>query len=143
MSTKKKTLPQRISKIIKMYKSMILKEFGNDIKGLILIGSWARGDSYDNSDIDILCICGSKMMEKILIKTSEFNTDLYMEGIENTINLHFMFVDLLDFSRDNEYLLLYYASHEGMPLHGKEFWEKVKKWVLKTSILVGYNETSK
>lgn len=143
MSAEVKVLPQKIDKIIKMYTSILLKHFREEIKALVLIGSWARGDARDDSDIDILCICSRKLMDKILTETSGFNADLFMDGIENSINIHFVFTELLDFSKDNEYLLLYYASREGIPLHGKSFWEKVKNWVLKTSILVGYDEASK
>jgi len=138
MSSLNQKISSRIRDIIKKYLNDLLSAFEKDIMALVLFGSWARGDARSDSDIDILCISSEKMLMDIFLKTSEFNADLMLKDINNRINLHFVPIEKLDFSKDNEYVLLFYASKEGMPLYGTSFWNKVKSWVLKTSYLVGY-----
>jgi len=131
-------LPARIKGILEKYLDLVLSNFEKDIKVLVLFGSWARGDARPDSDIDILCISSKEKLKEIFHKTSEFNYNLMIKNVDNRINLHFVPLEILDFNKDNEYVLLFYATKEGFAIYGHAFWKKVKEWVLKTSYLVGY-----
>lgn len=55
-------LDARIEGIIRRVVESIKKKFGDNLKGVVLYGSWVKGEARENSDIDLLVIF--KKMEK-------------------------------------------------------------------------------
>jgi len=47
---------KKIDRIIKEFKEKNKKLYGNRLKGLVLYGSWARGEGTEHSDIDLAVI---------------------------------------------------------------------------------------
>lgn len=67
-----KNIPWDIQKILDELKEEVLKIAGNDVRKIILFGSYARGDFDEESDIDIM------------ILVSNENVKIYDERISNT-----------------------------------------------------------
>lgn len=49
-------LPKQEEKALRQFKESLLEQFGNEIVGIRLFGSKARGDARLDSDIDVLVI---------------------------------------------------------------------------------------
>ena len=49
-------LPKRKEKALRRFKELLLEQFENEIVGIRLFGSKARGDARFDSDIDVLVI---------------------------------------------------------------------------------------
>lgn len=64
-------IPNNIEKIINKFSRKVTKLLGNNLKQLILYGSYARGDFNSNSDIDIM----------ILVDLSDKELDLKYDKI--------------------------------------------------------------
>jgi predicted nucleotidyltransferase len=47
---------KKIDRIIKEFKEKNEKLYGSRLKGIVLYGSWARGESTEHSDIDLAVI---------------------------------------------------------------------------------------
>lgn len=52
----KKNLPKNVIKILDEVKECLEKIYGDKLKGIILYGSYARGDFTDGSDIDLIIL---------------------------------------------------------------------------------------
>lgn len=64
---KKTVLKKNISSIVKNIQKRLIKKCGNNLKAIILYGSWAKGTASKHSDIDIFAL-----FEKADKKTKEF-----------------------------------------------------------------------
>lgn len=51
----------RIRETLREFKQEIEKLYGPRLKGVILYGSWARGDATQESDIDLLIVLGGRV----------------------------------------------------------------------------------
>ena len=61
----------------------ILTPYLEDIEGIYLCGSWARGEQKEDSDIDIIAVSG-KTNKKI--SSGKYNIEIYpVESLKNTI----------------------------------------------------------
>ena len=49
--------------VIELFNKNLRKEFGEEIKEIILYGSRARGDNKEDSDYDFIVLCKSKTKE--------------------------------------------------------------------------------
>jgi len=47
-------IPQAIRGILQEVKAKLEAIYGERLRGIVLFGSWARGDATDGSDIDLL-----------------------------------------------------------------------------------------
>ena len=52
-------IPGNIERIVKVAKKELKKIYSNRMKGMVLYGSYARGDSVPESDIDLLLLLDS------------------------------------------------------------------------------------
>lgn len=74
-------MPDNMEKLLQSYRKTIERETGQDIKEMILYGSYARGDFRKDSDIDIMILAdtdetGLKQLEsKVMDITYDFNWD--------------------------------------------------------------------
>lgn len=74
-------MPQKLNELLNMYVSDVKKIYGQDLRTIILYGSYARGDFKPDSDIDIMILVDlsdEEIMEKGHIlsdKTFEYNFD--------------------------------------------------------------------
>lgn len=51
-----------IRELLKGFKREIERLYPNKLKGIVLFGSWARGDATEDSDIDLLIILKGKIV---------------------------------------------------------------------------------
>ena len=51
-----KKRPRKIDKVIAEAKALLSAEYANRLKGIVLFGSYARGDFTEESDIDLLVL---------------------------------------------------------------------------------------
>lgn len=56
MDKMKKKVPQKIKKILEEVKRRLNDIYGDKLKGIILYGSYARGDFSEGSDIDLIIL---------------------------------------------------------------------------------------
>jgi len=54
-------LPPRVAEALLHFRDNLLARFSNDIRRIILYGSFARGDWHDESDVDVLVVVGWEM----------------------------------------------------------------------------------
>ncbi len=52
----------RIREVLREFREEVEKLYGMRLKGIILYGSWARGDATEDSDIDVLIVLGRKVI---------------------------------------------------------------------------------
>ena len=51
-----------ITQVLEDFKKEIGELYGRRLKGIILYGSWARGEATEDSDIDILVVLGGRVV---------------------------------------------------------------------------------
>jgi len=49
-------LPPKIRDILRQLREGLAEMYGDRLRGLVLFGSWARGDADEESDIDVLVV---------------------------------------------------------------------------------------
>jgi predicted nucleotidyltransferase len=49
-------LPPKIRDILRQLREGLAEMYGDRLRGLVLFGSWARGDAEEDSDIDVLVV---------------------------------------------------------------------------------------
>jgi len=70
----------KIRKILKNFREKIEKLYGKRLKGIILYGSWARGDATEDSDIDLLIVLEGKVVPgKEIDRMIDIITDINLE----------------------------------------------------------------
>ena len=74
-------MSDKLSLLLKAYREAIIKLFGKRAAKIILYGSYARGDSRPDSDIDLMILIDMSDMElkaysqKLTYMTYDFNMD--------------------------------------------------------------------
>jgi len=56
-------LEQRYKKAVDEFLKLVLDKYRNKIEGIILIGSVARGDARDDSDVDLFVVVKERNLE--------------------------------------------------------------------------------
>lgn len=52
----------KIKKVLKEFREETEKLYGKRLKGIILYGSWARGDATEDSDIDVVIVLDGEVI---------------------------------------------------------------------------------
>lgn len=78
-------LPQRFIDKIEADISYILKADIQDLKGVYLFGSCARGDIRNGSDIDLLILTGQKLADRMLAADIRWTLDEEIGGISTDV----------------------------------------------------------
>lgn len=104
---------KKIDRILKEFKKKNKKLYGNRLKGLILFGSWARGENTEYSDIDLAVILeGDVTPGKEIDKMIDIITEIGLK--------YKTLVSVYPFSEKNFYTikspLLINIRKEGIPL---------------------------
>ena len=104
---------QNLDRIIALVKQWFSEQYQENLEGLILYGSQARGDARESSDIDVLVVLRKTFNYREEIdRTSQFIADLSLEY--NTV-ISRAFISAQRFQEENSPFLLN-IRREGVPL---------------------------
>lgn len=91
--------PSKVDKIVREYREGLEKLFGDQLVGVILYGSFARGEGREDSDIDVLCVLrGPFDYGEAVRKSSELTASL---SLASDVVLSRVFVSEADFKTRN------------------------------------------
>jgi predicted nucleotidyltransferase len=51
-----KQIPRSLRPALEAYAERLRVRFGSRVRGLVLFGSWARGEAHEDSDVDVLVL---------------------------------------------------------------------------------------
>lgn len=104
-----------LDELLKQIKSRLQALYGDRLKGVVLIGSEARGDARPDSDIDILCLLeGPVSAWKEISATVEATDDLEIDSPEYRL-IEIIPVDAADYE-SGEFGFFLEARREGVLL---------------------------
>ncbi len=104
---------QNLDRIIALVKQWFSEQYQENLEGLILYGSQARGDARESSDIDVLVVLRKTFNYREEIdRTSQFIADLSLE-YDTVISR--AFISAQRFQEENSPFLLN-VRREGVPL---------------------------
>jgi predicted nucleotidyltransferase len=73
-------MPEDVRKIIKIFKQRLKRLYGERLTAMYLFGSYARGDSEEGSDLDILVVLNTFRFHSSEIgRTADLVSDLSLE----------------------------------------------------------------
>ena len=76
----KSKVPVRIRKLMKELKEGLVRIYGDRLKGLYLYGSYARGETRSDSDIDVMIVLNNyESYGKEIDRTGELASSLSLE----------------------------------------------------------------
>jgi predicted nucleotidyltransferase len=98
-------MPDQIKKILRELKAGLRQIYGEQLKSVILYGSYARGDAHPpDSDIDVMIVLKGEFnpweMEK---KSSEFVTDLCLKY---DVLISWQFISIQDYTLSGNPLVI-------------------------------------
>ena len=96
------------------FKKALLKRFPNRIKKIILYGSYARGDTNPDSDIDILIIVDNSDWE-FIEQIGEISWEIQFK-YDFKIFISEMIYTQADFKKDKNHLFVRNVQHDGIEL---------------------------
>ncbi len=89
----KKVLQKNIINITSEYRDGLKEIFQDDLDSVIIYGSQARGESTDESDIDILCVMKKPFnYGELILKTAKISADISLKH-DVVISTAFVTVD--------------------------------------------------
>ena len=107
----KRRIPKRVREILDEVKERLRRAYGKRLKGIILYGSYARGDACGGSDIDIIVLLQDmKDNCKEILKSSAALGDL---ELEHDALISIIPFDVRDFRRRKSPVILN-AKREGV-----------------------------
>ncbi len=107
-------LPDRVSAALGDFGRRVRARFGARVAGLVLFGSYARGDWGPDSDVDVLVLVHD-LSERERREVFELAEDVYFDGQVHVSPLA-MSVDELETVRRREYLIAAEIDRDGRPL---------------------------
>jgi predicted nucleotidyltransferase len=73
-------MPEDIRKIVKKFKQRLKRLYGERLTAMYLFGSYARGDSEEGSDLDILVVLNTfRFHSSEISRTADLVSDLSLE----------------------------------------------------------------
>jgi predicted nucleotidyltransferase len=73
-------MPVNIQRLMKELKKGLADLYGNQLKAVILFGSYARGDYDESSDLDVMLVLGEyRSYWEELVRTSQMVSDLSLK----------------------------------------------------------------
>jgi len=73
-------MPANIQRLMKELKKGLADLYGNQLKAVILFGSYARGDYDESSDLDVMLVLGEyRSYWEELVRTSQMVSDLSLK----------------------------------------------------------------
>lgn len=106
-------MPEVIRPILNEVKAALEAIYGDRLQGLILFGSWARGDATDGSDIDLLILLND--LQDPVSELDEYSTEIHQIDLEYDVVISAVPVDATDFASLNIPLFIC-ARQEGIPI---------------------------
>jgi len=104
--------------------NLLKKQFGADLKCIVLFGSRSRGDNREESDHDLLLIIDNLPSEPItrmrLVRTALFESNLRINTIAATV---------FEFTKDITPLIMDICN-DGKCLYGNDFFEPLRQKVM-------------
>ncbi|MBW2037697.1 MAG: nucleotidyltransferase domain-containing protein [Deltaproteobacteria bacterium] len=102
----------RISNILKEFREELENLYEKRLKGIILYGSWARGDATEDSDIDVLIVLEGKVIPgKEIDRMIDVITEI---NLKHGVLISIYPVSEKDYSTINSPLLIN-VRREGVP----------------------------
>lgn len=110
-------MPQSIQDILKRYVDDIKKLYGNQLKTIILYGSYARGDFRLDSDIDIMILVGLSEQE-IQRENRRLSEITFEYDFDNDLNIMPIVKNIDHFNKWlRAYPFYYNVKKEGVELY--------------------------
>jgi len=106
-------IPQAIRPILQEVKAKLEAIYGERLRGIVLFGSWARGDATDGSDIDLLILLDG--VQDPVLELAEYSKEIYEIDLEYDVVISTVPVDAAQFAT-GELPLYVCARREGIAL---------------------------
>lgn len=97
--------------VLRECKSRIAEHYGNQFRGLVLYGSYARGEETPGSDLDLLVLLDGPI--RVYEEISVLTDNLYPIGLDSEILISAMPADFKQYERGAD-VLYREAQHEGV-----------------------------
>ncbi|MFH1540054.1 MAG: nucleotidyltransferase domain-containing protein [bacterium] len=101
------------AELLQRIKERLRELYGSRFRGLVLYGSVARGDSDDESDIDLLCLLEGPVDSREIGLIVDATYPIQLEYLDKMI--HIMPVDIADYTAGS-YPLCVEVKKEGVPV---------------------------
>ena len=106
-------IPEVLRPILHEVKATLEAIYGDRLQGLILFGSWARGDATDGSDIDILVVLDD--VQDPVSELDEYSKEIHQIDLEYDVVISTVPVDAAQFGALRIPLFIC-ARQEGIPI---------------------------
>ena len=106
-------IPDVLRPILHEVKTTLEAIYGDRLRGIILFGSWARGDATDGSDIDLLILLDS--VQDPVSELDEYSKEIHQIDLEYDVVISTVPVDADGFATA-ELPLYVRAKREGIAL---------------------------
>lgn len=108
-------IPEAIRPILREVKAKLEAIYGDRLRGIVLYGSWARGEATDGSDIDLLILLDN--VQNPVSELDEYSKEIHEIDLEYDVVISTLPVDADDFAT-GELPLYVCARGEGIALWG-------------------------
>ncbi len=106
-------IPEVLKPILREVKAKLEAIYGDRLRGIVLYGSWARGEATDGSDIDLLILLDN--VQDPVSELDMYSSDIYEIDLKHDVVISTVPVDADDFAT-GELPLYVCARGEGIAL---------------------------
>ena len=89
-------VPEALRPILQKVKAKLEAIYGDRLRGMVLYGSWARGEATDGSDIDLLILLDS--VQNPVSELDEYSKEIHEIDLEYDVVISTVPVDEVQFS---------------------------------------------
>lgn len=89
-------IPEAIRPILREVKAKLEAIYGDRLRGIVLYGSWARGEATDGSDIDLLILLDG--VQDPVSELDEYSKEIHEIDLEYDVVISTVPVDAAQFS---------------------------------------------